>query len=339
MALLFLEGRKTNVLDSFICDCETGHIEIWAYERITKSRAGTQMAWIRDDTSQEEFPQKPKVFIYLISALKWFVNNFVLNEFGLSNLPETWIMLVGGKYCICWRRETKLYLQQGKDLDMYLCTLAVLHSMHPRVDRCVSVPHRCDSRCHRWSHTWSPLQSHGCRCICRVGWGAARGNAFLRECHHTGNLLSVKATAEEIYSMSQMVRPTKSIWEGQHKHFSVSDTVHVNVNEVTRQWAQRSEIPHTAAESSPGPASAGEAADGAPPQQFVPSIAAYLTAGSQRALIGSAPRGAAGHLPIGQSRRVTPMWVWIQSIDSVSVIWSNNSKLLYSTQSTVSDTI
>lgn len=82
----------------------------------------------------------------------------------------------------------------------------------------------------------------------------------------------------------------------------------------------KSQIPHTAAVSSPRPASAGEAVDGAPPQQSVSSIAAHLTAGSQRAPVGSASRGVAGHLPVGQTWRMTPVWVCIQSIDCMSVI-------------------
>lgn len=65
--------------------------------------------------------------------------------------------------------------------------------------------------------------------------------------------------------------------------------------------------PRTAAESRPGPASAGEARDRSASQQFVTPVAAHLTASSQRALVGSAPRGVAGHLPIAQTRRVAPV--------------------------------
>lgn len=74
----------------------------------------------------------------------------------------------------------------------YLCKLAVLRSMTPHADRCVSVPPRCDSRGRRWSHIWSPLESHECRCICHAEWGAAHGNASLREHHQTENLLELK---------------------------------------------------------------------------------------------------------------------------------------------------
>ncbi len=72
-----------------------------------------------------------------------------------------------------------------------------------------------------------------------------------------------------------------------------------------------SKHPHTAAEGSPRPASAGEAGDCVLPQQPVSSIAAHLTAGAQRAQVGAASRGAAGHLPIGQTRSMTPVWVCV----------------------------
>lgn len=66
----------------------------------------------------------------------------------------------------------------------------------------------------------------------------------------------------------------------------------------------------TTAKGRPRPASAGQAADGPAAKQLVASIAAHLAAGSQRALVGPAPRGVAGDLPIGQTRRVAPVWVW-----------------------------
>lgn len=71
----------------------------------------------------------------------------------------------------------------------------------------------------------------------------------------------------------------------------------------------KAELLRTAAESSPGPASAGEALDRTPPQQSVSSITAHRTAGAQRAPVGAASRRVTGHLPVGQTRRVTPVWV------------------------------
>lgn len=68
-------------------------------------------------------------------------------------------------------------------------------------------------------------------------------------------------------------------------------------------------FPRTAAESRPRPASAGEAHDRSASHQSVTPVAAHLTASSQRALVGSAPRGVAGHLPIAQTRRVAPVWI------------------------------
>ena len=68
--------------------------------------------------------------------------------------------------------------------------------------------------------------------------------------------------------------------------------------------------PHTAAEGGPRPAAAGEALEGAPPHQPVAPVAAHLTAGVQRALVGGAPRRVAGHLPIGQTRSMAPVRVW-----------------------------
>lgn len=69
------------------------------------------------------------------------------------------------------------------------------------------------------------------------------------------------------------------------------------------------ESPHTAAVGRPRPAAAGEALNGAPPQQSVSSVAAHLAAGAQRAPVRPSSRGVAGHLPIGQTRRVTQVRV------------------------------
>lgn len=57
----------------------------------------------------------------------------------------------------------------------------MLRSTTPRADRCASAPLRCDSRGCRWSHIWSPRRSLECRCICRVEWGSAHGNASLKD--------------------------------------------------------------------------------------------------------------------------------------------------------------
>lgn len=86
------------------------------------------------------------------------------------------------------------------------------------------------------------------------------------------------------------------------------------------QWNLQCQSPRTAADGGPRPASAGKALDRAPPHQSVASVAAHLTAGPQRAPVGSAPRGVAGHLPIGQTWRMTPVWVCVSNIDYVSVI-------------------
>lgn len=69
------------------------------------------------------------------------------------------------------------------------------------------------------------------------------------------------------------------------------------------------ECPRTAAEGRPRPAPAGQAADGSAALQLVAPIAAHLAAGSQRALVGPAPRGVAADLTIGQAGRVAPVWV------------------------------
>lgn len=72
------------------------------------------------------------------------------------------------------------------------------------------------------------------------------------------------------------------------------------------QWDLQCQSPRTAADGDPGPASAGEALDRATPHQSVAAVAAHLAAGPQHAPVGSAPRGAAGHLPIVQTWRMTP---------------------------------
>lgn len=69
-------------------------------------------------------------------------------------------------------------------------------------------------------------------------------------------------------------------------------------------------LARTTAKGCPRPAPVSQAADGPAAQQLVASIAAHLTAGSQCALVGPAPRGVACDLPIGQTGRVAPVWVW-----------------------------
>lgn len=64
-----------------------------------------------------------------------------------------------------------------------------------------------------------------------------------------------------------------------------------------------------AAVSSPRPTAVSEAHNGMSSQQLVPSIAAHLAASSQRAPVGSASRGVAGHLTIGQTQRMAPVRV------------------------------
>lgn len=66
------------------------------------------------------------------------------------------------------------------------------------------------------------------------------------------------------------------------------------------------EVPRTAAEGRPGPTAGREAADGAPAQQSVSSVALHLASGAQRAPVAAPARRVAGGLPIGQSHRVTP---------------------------------
>lgn len=65
----------------------------------------------------------------------------------------------------------------------------------------------------------------------------------------------------------------------------------------------------TAAVTSPRPFAVGETLNGASPHQSVSSIAPHLTAGPQRAPVGHSSGGAAGRLPVGQTRRMTPVRV------------------------------
>lgn len=74
---------------------------------------------------------------------------------------------------------------------------------------------------------------------------------------------------------------------------------------------------HLAAVSSSRPASVGEALDRVPPHQSKPSIAAHLTASAQRAHVGSASGGVTGDLSIGQTRSMTPVWIFVVKLRSV----------------------
>lgn len=73
---------------------------------------------------------------------------------------------------------------------------------------------------------------------------------------------------------------------------------------------------HLAAVSSPRPAAISEAHNGASSQQLVPSIAAHLATRSQCAPVGSASRGVAGHLTVGQTRRMAPVRVCVVQLRS-----------------------
>lgn len=77
----------------------------------------------------------------------------------------------------------------------------------------------------------------------------------------------------------------------------------------------RSALARTAADSRPGPMPVREAADGAPAQQFVSSVALHLASGPQRAPVVAPARRVAGGLPIGQSHGVTPERVCAPSIN------------------------
>lgn len=74
---------------------------------------------------------------------------------------------------------------------------------------------------------------------------------------------------------------------------------------------------HLTTESSSRPAAVGEALDGAPSDEPVSTVTLHVTAGPQGALVRRSTRGATCHLPIGQTRGVTPVRVFVVELGSV----------------------
>lgn len=117
-----------------------------------------------------------------------------------------------------------LHTQAGKisawtDTLANLYTQAALHSMTPWADRCARIPPQSDIQDCRWSHTWSPLQSHACTCTCRVVWGTAQGSESLKRRKNTvtgssqSRISSLVTWGQSLHALRQRAVPDhRRLW-------------------------------------------------------------------------------------------------------------------------------